>query len=156
MQAYARLERVQGTSRRGSPRLKLSLDSSLAGSGADVVIHDLSSDGILVETSASLRKGARIEVGLPEVGATIARVVWNSGDYFGCQFDKPIPRAALSAALLRNPFDAATAPPPLEEVSDEEALDFVDDRAPFAVRLRVILGSAVVLWALILWAAGVI
>ena len=80
MQAYARLERVRGTSRRGSSRLKLSLDSSLAGSGVDVVIHDLSADGMLVETSASLRKGARLEVELPEAGATLAKVVWNSAE----------------------------------------------------------------------------
>ena len=93
MQAYARLERVQSAGRRGSSRLKLSLDSSLAGSGEEVVIHDLSPGGILVETSASLRKGARLEVDLPELGATQAKVVWNSGDYFGCQFDKPIPKA---------------------------------------------------------------
>ena len=151
MQAYARLERVQGASRRGSSRLKLSLDSSLAGSGDEVVIHDLSPGGILVETSASLRKGARLEVDLPELGATQARVVWNSGDYFGCQFDRPIPKAALSAALLRNPFKPAAG-----ESADEASDDFDDDRAPFAVQMRVILGSAAVLWALILWVTGVI
>jgi len=151
MQAYARLERVQSASRRGSSRLKLSLDSSLAGSGDEVVIHDLSPGGILVETSASLRKGARLEVDLPELGATQARVVWNSGDYFGCQFDRPIPKAALSAALLRNPFKPAVG-----ESADEATDDFVDDRAPFAVQMRVILGSAAVLWALILWVTGVI
>ena len=151
MQAYARLERVQSASRRGSSRLKLSLDSSLAGSGEEVVIHDLSPGGILVETSASLRKGARLEVDLPELGATQARVVWNSGDYFGCQFDRPIPKAALSAALLRNPFKPAVG-----ESADEATDDFVDDRAPFAVQMRVILGSAAVLWALILWVTGVI
>jgi hypothetical protein len=156
MQAYARLERVRNASRRGSSRLKLNLDSSLAGSGEQVVILDLSPDGILIETSASLRKGARLEVELPQVGATIAKVVWNSGDYFGCQFDKPIPKAALSAALLRNPFERPAAPLPVEEVSDEEAANFIDDRAPFAVRMRVILGSAILLWALILWAVGII
>ena len=148
MQAYARLERVQGASRRGSSRLKLSLDASLAGSGEEVLIHDLSPGGILVETAASLRKGARLEVDLPEVGATQAKVVWSSGDYYGCQFDKPIPKAALSAARLRNPFEAA-----IEEAPDEEAAEFVDDRAPFAVRMRVILGSAIALWALIFFAA---
>jgi len=155
MQALARLERVQGASRRGSSRLKLSLDASLAGSGEDVVIHDLSVGGILVETAVSLRKGARLEVDLPEVGATQAKVVWNSGDYYGCRFDKPIPKAALSAALLRNPFETPAARS-VEAISGQEADEFVDDRASFTVRMRVILGSAVLLWALILWAARLI
>jgi len=156
MQALARLERVEGASRRGSPRLKLRLDSSLSGSGTEVVIHDLSSDGILVETGASLRKGARLEVHLPEVGATQAKVVWNSGEYYGCQFDTPIPTGALSAALLRSPFEAAAATPPLDELSDQEAAAFVDNRAPYGVRMAVIFGSAILLWTLILWATGVI
>jgi len=50
IQAVARLERVQAQTRRGASRLKLSLDSSLAGSGEEVVIHDLSTTGILIET----------------------------------------------------------------------------------------------------------
>ncbi len=119
------------------------------------MIHDLSSGGILVETTSSLRKGVRLEVELPEAGATLATVVWSSGDYYGCQFDKPIPKAALSAARLLNPFAAAAASP-VEEISDREAAEFVDDRPPFAVRMRVILGSAALLWALILWATGLI
>jgi hypothetical protein len=155
MQALARLERLQGANRRGSSRLKLSLDASLAGSGEDVVIHDLSPGGILVKSSANLRKGARFELDLPEIGATVATVVWSSGDYYGCQFHKPIPKKALSAALLRNPFQPSLAPP-AEEISDQEAAEFIDDRAPFAVRMRVILGSAVLLWALILLATGVL
>jgi len=50
MQAVARLERVKGTSRRGSSRLKLSLGSNIAGSGSEVAIHDLSTGGLLLET----------------------------------------------------------------------------------------------------------
>ena len=54
MQGYARLERVQGASRRGSARLKLSLDSSLAGSGADVVI--LPAFGVTIAAFEALRQ----------------------------------------------------------------------------------------------------
>jgi len=155
MQAVARLERVKGTSRRGSSRLKLSLGSNLAGSGTEVVVHDLSSGGLLLETAETLRKGSRFELDLPEVGAARATVAWSSGDYYGCQFDKPLSKAALSAARLRNPFE-----PPAVSATDlqenREAAEFVDDRAPFTVRMRVILGSAALLWALILWATGVI
>jgi hypothetical protein len=64
----------------------------------------------------------------------------------------------LSAALLRNPFQPAPAAQPAEVTPDETqgAEEFIDGRAPFAVRMRVILGSAILLWALILWAAGVL
>lgn len=155
MQAVARFERVQGASRRGPSRLKLGLGSNISGSGSEVVIHDLSTGGLLLETGENLRKGSRLEVELPEAGATQATVVWRSGDYYGCQFDKPLSKAALSAARLRNPFEPpAVSAADLRE--DREAAEFVDDRAPFAVRMRVILGSAVLLWALILWATGVI
>jgi hypothetical protein len=157
MQAVARFERVEAAKQRSASRLKLTLDSSLAGSGEDVVIHDLSATGILIETSANLRRNARFEVDLPEVGATVATVVWRSGDFLGCQFAKPLPKAALSAALLRNPFQPVAVPKTAETIFEEagEAAD-EDDRAPYAVRLRVIFGSAILLWAAILWAAGVI
>jgi hypothetical protein len=84
--------------------------------------------------------------------------VWNSGHYFGCQFDRPIPKAALSAAVLRNPFDPSVPPSATTEVKYDEGKDVAnveDGRAPFSVRMRVILGSAILLWALILWALGV-
>lgn len=158
MQAVARLERVGAQRQRSSSRLKLSLDANLVGSGEEVVVHDLSATGLLIETRAKLRKNARIEVELPEVGGTVATVVWRSGDFFGCEFAKPIPKAALSAARLRNPFEAPAVAQP-SEISfdeDEDAEEFIDDRAPFAVRMRVILGSAILLWALILCAVWVI
>lgn len=158
MQAVARLERVEAQRQRSSSRLKLSLDANLAGSGDEVVIHDLSATGLLIETRANLRKNARIEVELPEVGATVATVVWRGGDFFGCEFARPIPKAALSAAVLRNPFEAPAVTQPSEISFDEneDAGEFIDDRAPFAVRMRVILGSAILLWSLILCAAWVI
>ena len=158
MQALARLERVQGQSRRASSRLKLSLGAVLPSTGDEVVIHDLSSTGMLIQTNAALKASEKLEVELPEIGATAARIVWNSGDYYGCQFEKPVPKAALSAALLRNPYEPAAAPQAAEPIydQDESVVEVEDDRAPFAVRMRVILGSAVLLWALILWAVGVI
>jgi hypothetical protein len=159
MQALARLERVAGRSRRTSSRLKLSLGAVLSSTGKEVVIHDLSANGILIQTSAQLKTSEKLEVELPEIGAAVARVVWNSGDYFGCQFDQPIPKAALSAALLRNPFEPSTSPQATEDIQfddSQDAAEVADDRAPFTVRMRVILGSAILLWALIFWALGVI
>jgi hypothetical protein len=155
MQALARLERVEGRSRRAASRLKLSLGTVLPSTGEEVVIHDLSATGILIQTNAALKAADKLEVELPEVGATVAQVVWNSGDYFGCQFDTPIAKAALSAALLRNPFEPFAESSPAADASypeSEGTAEFDDDRASFAVRMRVILGTSLALWALILWA----
>ena len=121
-----------------------------------MIIHDLSATGILIETAASLRTFDEIEVELPEVGATTATVMWNGGRYFGCQFHELIPKSALSAAVLRNPFalQPAEADAPPDTGDDTEAE--IDDRYPFGFRLRVILGASIALWALILWSIGVL
>ena len=45
--------------------------------------------------------GAAFEFELPHAGKVEAEVIWNSGEYYGCQFALPISPAALSAALLQ-------------------------------------------------------
>lgn len=155
MQALARLERLESRNRRASPRRRLSLGATLPETGDQAVIHDLSTTGILIETKADLATFEQLHLDLPEVGPAVATVMWNSGQYFGCEFHKAIPQAAISAALLRNPIgarpaEAAGAPNPAEEA------EFQDDRYPLPVRMRVILGSSLLLWALILWAVGIL
>jgi hypothetical protein len=119
------------------------------------MILDLSATGMLIETKADLATFEQLQLELPEVGPTVATVIWNSGDYYGCEFHQPLPTSAVSAALLRSPFDqtgessAATA-----EEADEAEL--ADDRFPLGLRLRVICGSALLLWGLILWVFGII
>jgi hypothetical protein len=151
MQAVARLERLETRNRRSAPRRKLSLGAVLAGTGDEAVIHDLSTTGLLIETKADLATFEQLQLDLPEAGQIVATVMWNSGQYFGCEFHKPIPQAAISAALLRNPFDHADS-----AVDDTEEGEVADDRYPLGVRLRVILGASLLLWALILWSAGLL
>ena len=158
MQAVATLESLINPDRRTAPRRRLHLDLSLGAAGEKATIHDLSSTGILVETAAGLTEFDELEVELPEVGTTLATVIWSSGDYFGCQFHTDLPRSAVSAALLRSPFvlpEAPSAAPGTLREEDDEPDHSLDDRLPFAVRLRVILGSSLALWGLILWALGV-
>ena len=157
MHAVATLESLINPDRRTAPRRRLHLDLSLGAAGEKATIHDLSSTGILVETAAGLTEFDELEVELPEVGTTLATVIWSSGDYFGCQFHAELPRSAVSAALLRSPFVPAppTAAAGTLDEDAEEPSEAADDRLPFAVRLRVILGSSLALWALILWALGV-
>lgn len=87
-----------------SARRKLRLQ--LQGTGAsgvevEVLVHNISATGLLLEGEATLALGDAIEIGLPHAGATRARVIWASGSLYGCQFDAPISPATLSAAQLR-------------------------------------------------------
>ncbi|KUO55762.1 MAG: hypothetical protein APF78_10830 [Sphingomonadales bacterium BRH_c3] len=68
---------------------------------------------MLIETELELGSGAEIEVDLPHEGAVVARVVWSSGSLFGCQFNRAIGTAALSAVELkaRSPLPSMPAAP---------------------------------------------
>jgi hypothetical protein len=100
-------ERAQNAGdRRGSARraLRLDVESTVESRGmAHVTIHDLSLTGVLIETSTPLAAGEIFEVDVPGTGNVEATVVWNSGEFYGCQFQESISTAALSAALLRSP-----------------------------------------------------
>lgn len=89
---------------RGSTRRALSLDvpgeAPKAGEVA-VTIHDVSLTGVLLQTCARLDSGDTFQLELPEAGNVEAIVMWNSGEFYGCQFRQPISPAALSAALLK-------------------------------------------------------
>ena len=152
MTIQARLETFEDANRRASPRRRLRLGSTLTGAGHEVVIHDLSSTGVLLQTSAELGAFDNFEIELPEVGATHAYVVWTSSDFFGCEFARPIPRAALSAAQLRNPISVPTAGPAAEPGSDEA----LARQLSFAVKMRILLGASILLWAAILWGVSAI
>jgi PilZ domain len=108
--------------RRGSRRRKLRLEAEGAAAlsgGTQVVIHDLSEDGMLLESSVALRTGERLDLLIPEAGSAGATIVWSSGRFFGCKFERPLPTAAVSAALLRGP---AQGPRPSAPTDNESAL----------------------------------
>lgn len=105
---------------RRAPRLTLRLETrGSAGAGVtDVLVHNISATGLLLESDAALMVGGKFDIDLPHAGATQAKVVWASGKLFGCQFHTPLSPAALSAAQLRGqagmnapaPFRRAGAP----------------------------------------------
>jgi hypothetical protein len=103
--------------RRRSPRRALRLG---VGAGSEAVtVHDLSLTGALIETSVPMLVGALFEVELPVAGKVEAEIVWNSGEFYGCQFSLPIAPAALSAALLQaQPQNSSAAPDPLAELRE--------------------------------------
>ena len=112
--------------RRRSTRYRLRLataGSTSSNARAEVVIHDLSTTGLLIETRAELSNGERLDVDLPEWGAAEAEIVWNSGAFFGCRFSDPISSAAVSAARLRSaPRSAERAAADLVAVALDEVL----------------------------------
>lgn len=135
------------TDRRGSERhiLKLRVPgATLSDKGAVVLIHDLSLTGFLMETSADLSGGADLQIELPEAGMREARVVWNSGRYFGCEFHAPISKGGLSAALLKSP----TNPTPFDATYDE----LWDQEDKFSPRTRLLIMTTLALaaWAVVL------
>ena len=105
MSLVAHLEPERAVSeRRSSARRKLRLELEPQGSaGSRVMIHDLSEQGMLLETDARLADGETVDLVIPEAGSATATIVWNSGRYFGCRFNNPLSGAAVSAALLRSP-----------------------------------------------------
>jgi hypothetical protein len=74
----------------------------LGAGGEAVTLRDISLTGMLLETSTAMLVGAGFEVELPHAGIVWAVVVWNSGEFYGCEFENPISVAAVSAARLQS------------------------------------------------------
>lgn len=85
--------------------LRLHVPVSASGDAADALVYNLSERGLLLESSAHLKEGDVLVVDLPETGATTAEVIWARDGFAGCEFQKPISRAAISAGLLKSPPD---------------------------------------------------
>jgi transcriptional regulator with XRE-family HTH domain len=101
----------------GRRALRLEASGSKAGTdtGADgfnVVIHNISAAGLLIETALDLAEGDTFALELPEAGAVGASVVWRSERLYGCAFEHALSPAALAAAQLQGlpPMAAPAAP----------------------------------------------
>lgn len=109
--------------RRGTVRRTLRLVAQAARAQAtnEVLILDLSTTGLMLETGAELAVDDVIAVELPPAGPIPARVIWKRDAYYGCEFLSAAPIAAVSAALLRSSpkghGPAASAPIPISESS---------------------------------------
>ena len=134
--------------RRYAARRPLRLATTLGTSDADAVIHDLSVTGLLLETAEDVSVNDLLLIDIPNFGPVPATIVWNSGRFFGCRFDRPISPAAVSGALLRNPFANSHSAP---GTADEELCidvplrgdEVESDKLPLATRLVVGLVLAV-------------
>ena len=90
---------------RAGVRYRLLLDASIEHDQdglTDVVIHDLSATGLLLETKASLPEQSEITIDLPGAGTAVARIVWSSGTFRGGQFSAPLTETAVKVAHRRS------------------------------------------------------
>lgn len=84
-------------------RLQLKVSGALAtGDAAEVLIHNVSATGLLLETETALGEGERIDIDLPELGLTPATIVWADEKFHGGHFDSPLSAGTLSALELRS------------------------------------------------------
>ena len=84
-------------------RLELKVSGALpSGDAADVLIHNVSATGLLLETETALSEGERIDIDLPELGPTPATIVWSDEKFHGGHFDTPLSAGVLSALELRS------------------------------------------------------
>lgn len=98
-------ETPRAAGKRGSARRSLMLETRGAFEGGletNVLVHNASATGLLVESRVALEPGELLEVDLPEAGKVLASVVWASGELYGCEFERPVSPATLSAAELRS------------------------------------------------------
>ena len=84
-------------------RLQLKVSGALpSGGAAEVLIHNVSATGLLIETETALSEGERIDIDLPDIGLTPATIIWSDEKFHGGHFDAPLAVAVLSALELRS------------------------------------------------------
>lgn len=114
-------EKAQAENRSsGRKTLRLAtLGARLSRESEEVLVHDLSAGGLLIESAAAFEVGETLKVDLPHSGQNEAVVVWSSTNFYGCRFAKPLTPAAMSAALLKAfpPSDSAAAPRSVDETA---------------------------------------
>ena len=156
---------VDGSESRVAGRRALALSGRVLAGGQvlEAVIHNLSSTGMLIETSTDLAGETGLDIEIPEAGVVRAEIAWQSETFFGCQFIQPLSRAAVSAALLRSPT-LRLSPTPSVVAGEVEAPGALEStpgqRHPNALSLRkktaIIAGLGLLCWAPVVAIAALI
>lgn len=138
-------------------QLRLHVPAVAGPTASRVLVHNISTTGLLVESDKALSLSELVEVELPELGMTNARVVWSSDGFYGCQFETPVAGRVISAAQLRSPperrDDAFPAPLPDPLPVEIPIGAFEPQRDDSALSLRrkaaIIVGLSASLWGVI-------
>lgn len=87
--------------------VRLGVPAYSSGDATKALILNLSETGLLIETSIKLAVGETLQIDVPESSESTARVVWTEGLLVGCEFVVPVSKAAVIAAQLQTPIEAA-------------------------------------------------
>jgi len=149
MTLAARLEHAESeTDRRNSDRRTLRLrvpGSTVSEGGVDVLVHDISETGLLIETNVDLALGTVLDIDFPEIGLRAATVMWNRDQFYGCEFETPVSKAGLSAALLKS-YAGRQAPSERDYQSEDVAVEPEPGKLPMRDRLAIIIVLALACW----------
>lgn len=107
--------------RRRTARRALMLDAVAhtdADQTSEIIIHNLSQTGLLIESQAEFAVGEIFYLHLPEIGATPAQVRRKDQNSYGCEFLAPVAKVVISAALLKSAF----------ELPDDESAQISDQK----------------------------
>jgi hypothetical protein len=85
---------------RTSPRRRAVL--RFQGKAEEVEVEELTSDGCLIRSVNKFEPFAAVSVGLAGIGHIPSRLVWFSGDIYGCSCDKQLPTTATVDAESDN------------------------------------------------------
>jgi len=147
--------------RRSVPRRELSLGVTLRREGADEVvpaaIANLSATGFLAELPEGMDLPEIFDVELPNAGQRKAYIVWSGGSVAGCNFDRPLSKADISAARLKSAgpqltLDAEARARELELKPSDPIWDIANEtpsaqKWPLVARAAVIGVGALACWA---------
>lgn len=159
---HARIEDVNVGSRRRLARKTLSLGTvgSSASGTADVLIRNISRTGLLLETPAVLALDETIAINIPESRGARAVVKWASGQFYGCEFVRPISQAAVSACQLKADYEdkAAEKDFPVAAASgpwtaSAAVPSSIDNQASLGTKMRWILLLTALSWLIVAAAA---
>jgi hypothetical protein len=98
----ARLAPTESGDERRTPRYRLLLEATAGVTlerHVNVLIHDISADGIRIESREPIGIGSEIAIELPNVGEVLAEVVRVDGRIVGAEFRTRLDRARLKAVM---------------------------------------------------------
>ncbi len=128
--------------------LRLQTGAAADNGVAEVLIHNLSETGALIHSSAALEVGDRIDIDLPHAGGRVATIVWSDDGLYGCRFETPLSKGAMSAAMLRSSAAPVWSDDQLASAIEfEPELVAANDKLHPAARVAVLCVFTAACWA---------